>query len=70
MWQSAFVAMSVAIGESLDDALASLGEEAQHARAIEISLRAESREARALAIAKVLAPIATELDAMETTWRA
>jgi hypothetical protein len=70
MWQSAFVAMSVTLGESLDDALAALGEEAHHARALENVLRTDQRDKRARAIAQHLAPIASDLDAMETTWRA
>ena len=68
-WQAAFVATSVAIGESLDDALASLGEEAQRIGAVESTLRSGSREARARALARELAPVVAELDAMEATWR-
>ncbi len=70
MWQNAFVAMSVAMGESLDDALAALGDDAQSVAALASALRSESREKRARAMAQHLATLAADLDAMETTWRA
>lgn len=69
-WQNAFVAMSAAIGEPLDAALGALGEEASAVRALESVLRSSDREKRARALAQHLAPIATELGAMEATWRA
>ncbi len=69
-WQHAFVATSVAIGESLDDALAALGDEGKIAGALEATLRTGTREARARALAQNLAPVLAELEAMEATWRA
>ena len=70
MWQNAFVAMSVAMGEPLDDALAALGEDAESVAALASALRSESREKRARAMAQHLAALAADLDAMEATWRA
>jgi hypothetical protein len=67
-WQHAFLATSVAIGVSVDDALAGLDDP----RAVEplaSTLKTGTREARARAIAQHLAPVATELEAMEATWR-
>lgn len=70
MWQNAFVALSVAMGESLDDALAALGDDARQVAALESALRTESREKRARALAQHLAAVAAELDAMEAKWHA
>ncbi len=66
MWETAFVAMSVAIGESLDHVQAALGE--SRAAPLIQALRDESREKRARAIAQHLAPIAADIDAMELPW--
>lgn len=68
MWETAFIAMSVAIGETLDDAQAALGESASRAAPLIQALRDESREKRARAIAQHLAPIAADIDAMELPW--
>ena len=68
-WQHAFVATSVALGVSVDDALGALDDP----RAVESfasTLKSGTREARARAIAQHLAPVASELEAMEATWRA
>ncbi len=68
-WQHAYLATSVAIGVSIDDALGGLDDP----RAVEplaSALKTGTREARARAIAQHLAPVATELEAMEATWRA
>jgi hypothetical protein len=68
-WQNAFVATSVAIGVSVEDAASAL--EDPHAVEGLIHLfKMGTREARARAIAQHLAPIAAELEAMEATWRA
>ncbi len=69
-WQHVFLATSAAIGETIDDAVAALGDEAKIAGALESTLRTGTREARARAIAQHLAPVAAELEAMEATWRA
>lgn len=63
-WRSAFLATSVLAGESLEAALAALGD----ASAIGVSqivseLRASSRETRARAIARVMTTVASEVDA-------
>jgi hypothetical protein len=68
MWQTAFVAMSVTLGESVDDALAALGDHASAAGALAQRLRSESRETRARALAEHLAPIAADIEATEATW--
>src|SRR5262249_9563928 len=68
-WQHAFVATSVAIGGSVDDAVAAIDDP----RAVESfasTLKTGTREARARAIAQHLAPVAAEIEAMEATWRA
>jgi len=69
MWQLSFIAMSIAVGESLDDALRALGDDAPHHPLVS-ALRSESREARARAVAEQLAPIAAVVEASELTWRA
>jgi hypothetical protein len=63
-WRTAFLATSVLAGESLDAALAALGD----ASAIGVSqfvgeLRSSSREARARAIARVMTVVASDVDA-------
>jgi hypothetical protein len=67
-WQDAFLATSVAIGVSVDDALEALNETDSTA-SLARTLRTASREARARAMAQHLASVAAELDAMEATWR-
>lgn len=69
MWQTAFIAMSLAVKESLDDALAALGDTPAPAAAFVARLQSESREGRARAIAEHLAPIASDIEAVEATWR-
>jgi len=68
-WQHAFVATSVAIGVSVDDAISAL-DDASAVQAFASTLKTGTREARARAIAQQLAPVASELEAMEATWRA
>jgi hypothetical protein len=68
-WQHAFVATSVALGVSVDDAVSAL-DEPHVVEALVHLLKMGTREARARAIAQHLAPVATELEAMEATWRA
>ena len=63
-WRTAFLATSVLAGQSLDVALAALGD----ASAIGVSqlvaeLRSSSRETRARAIARVMTVVASEVDA-------
>lgn len=67
-FELAFLAASVAFGESVDDALAALGDGAVRARALEPVLRTGSREARARALAQHLAPVVAEMQAMEIAW--
>jgi len=69
-WQLAFLATSVASGESVDQAVGALGDEKARASALEATLRTGTREARARAMAQHLAPVVAELDAMEATWHA
>ena len=69
MWQTAFVAMSLAVKESLDDVLAALGDPPAAVGTLAVRLRSESREERARAIAEHLAPIASDIEALEATWR-
>lgn len=69
-WQLAFLATSVAIGETVDDAVSALGDEKARAAALEATLRTGAREARARALAQQLAPVVAEIDAMEATWHA
>ena len=68
-WQNAFVATSVALGVSVDDAASSL-EEPHIVEGLVHLLKMGTREARARAIAQHLAPVASELEAMEATGRA
>ncbi len=70
MWQLSFVAMSVAVGEALEDALVALGDESVRTSPLVTALRSESRDARARALAEHLAPIAAEVEALELTWPA
>jgi hypothetical protein len=70
MWQLSFVAMSLAIGESLDDALAALGNDSVSASPFVASARSSSRDTRARALAEQLAPIAAAIEALEVTWPA
>jgi hypothetical protein len=68
MWQRAFVAVSVAVGEPLDAALAALGDDARAVTQLTAALRVESREARARALAAELAHVAAAIEALEMTW--
>lgn len=67
-FESAFLATSAALGVPLDDALAALGDGRLRVASLEATLRTGTREARARAIARELAPIVAELEAMEATW--
>jgi hypothetical protein len=63
-WRTAFLATSVLAGESLDAALAALGDgSAMGASQLVGELRSASREARARAIARVMTVVASEVDA-------
>ena len=68
-WQHAFVATSVAIGVSVDEAIGAL-EDPHVVEGLIHMMKTGTREARARAIAQHLAPVAAELEAMEATWRA
>jgi hypothetical protein len=63
-WAAPFVAMSAALGEPLDVALASIGDDARaEAEGLAASLRgAKGARARAAAIAAVLAGVAREIE--------
>jgi hypothetical protein len=69
MWQLPFLAMSVTLGESLEDALRALGDEAVNVSTLVTALQSDSREKRARALAEHLAPIAASAAALELTWR-
>ncbi len=57
-WETSFVAMSVALGASPDDALAALGPRAAEARQLAALMKAPSKAERARALAAGLAPLA------------
>jgi hypothetical protein len=61
-WESAFVAMTIAIGDSHDDAVRALGDAAGRA---DPELGSPDKATRARAIALVLAAIAKDADAAE-----
>ncbi len=68
-WEAAFLAVSATLGEPYDDALAAVGDAgALHAAAMVRGLRSKKREARAQAIASVLAEVVSDLDAARLTW--
>jgi hypothetical protein len=64
-WDSAFLAVSAILGEPLEASLAALGP-ARSARAEGLAavLRSSPRDVRAAAIARVVARVAIDLDAM------
>jgi hypothetical protein len=69
MWQHAFVAMSLALGEQLDPTVECLGDaNGEPVTALIQGLRNESRQARATLLAEHLAPIAAHIEALEVTW--
>ncbi len=71
MWERAFLATSVAVGEPLEAALAALGEGGvKQAAALAAALGNPSREVRARGMAKELAVVVAELERAELTWRA
>ncbi len=62
-WQEAFIGVSAVLGEPLEASLVLLGESATlHAPQLVRGLRSASREARAEAIARALAPLVVALD--------
>jgi hypothetical protein len=69
-WEEAYVATSVLLGVSLEDALSTL-DDAGIVRAGQImrSLRSTSRTVRAKRIAGAVAEIARDLDDARLTWR-
>ncbi len=67
-WKASFVAMSAVVGVSLEEALTSLmGTEEIEATHLVRTLRSAPREARARAIAGVLAGVAAALDGTSAT---
>ena len=65
-WEGAFVATSLAIGESLEDVERAIGAEAlARAGAWASRLRGAKRGARANALALALAPVAQAIEEME-----
>jgi hypothetical protein len=69
MWETAYLAMSVVLGESLEVAAASLPESsAIPARAAADKLGQGDRKARAVALAQALAPIAAASEKLELSW--
>ena len=64
-WQEAFLGVSAVLGETLEESLGALGENAAvHASRLLRGLRSPSRDARAQAIARAVAPVAVALDEM------
>jgi hypothetical protein len=67
-WQTAFVAVTVAIGDPVDEALASLGtaetDLSPRAAALVRGLRSSSREERARVLATALSEVALAVDGM------
>jgi hypothetical protein len=67
-WHAAFVAVTVALGDSVDDALGSLGAtEASlppDGAALVKALRSESRDTRVRALAHALSEVALDVEAM------
>ena len=62
-WESAFVAVGAALGEPVEALVDALGPEgAARAGDLVAGLRAEARDARARALAKVLTQIALGID--------
>jgi hypothetical protein len=65
-WQTAYMAVSVALGDSVDDALASLAEPlSAECVAIAGELRSPSRAARVRALARAVTEVARAVDALE-----
>lgn len=63
-WQSAFFAVSALLGEPPEAATLAVGDAGTlHAAQLAADLRSPSREVRARAIARALAPVALALDA-------
>lgn len=68
-WHTAYVAVTVALGDSVDDALASIGPgDAPSAPAdlagLVRALRSDSRDARVRALAQALSTVALGIEAM------
>jgi len=62
MWQRSFVAMTVLVGGTVDDAIAALPSDAGNAEPLATKLRAPSRAARATALAEALREIALAVE--------
>jgi hypothetical protein len=62
-WETGFVAVSAALGESPDLTLAALGDRAVYAVDVLRGLESSAREGRARAVARVLSELALELEA-------
>ena len=69
-WEPSFVAMSVALGEDAELARSALGETgASSVAALASALKAESRTARAQALARELGPILAAVEKVGIAWR-
>ncbi len=66
-WQLAFMAVSIALGEPQESALASLGPSAD-AVAGELHLRSENKLQKAKALAGAIGGVAIELERAEQAW--
>lgn len=65
MWETAFVAMSIALGETEESVTAAL---ASPPRDLMAALKSPDRRMRAKALATALAPIVLELEQAEVSW--
>jgi hypothetical protein len=66
VWETAFIATSLALGESEQDTLASL--DAAPARELLATLKSPDKRVRAKALATAIAAIALDLEQTEITW--
>ncbi len=69
-WEGAYVATSVLLGASADEAAAALDSAgAAHAAVVLLALRSTSRATRAKQLAVAVAEIARDLDEAKLAWR-
>ena len=62
-WETAFVAVSALLGESLDECVAALGPEAVGTRDLVAALQSGPRESRARALAAAVSQVASAVEA-------
>ena len=68
-WEEAFVAMSVALDATVDEAVATLDQPfATQSSEIVRGLRGDTRAGRAYTLATALAEISRELEQLEVAW--